>query len=208
MSGTEAMTTHYDRLAGEHLARVFASPTTDLAAKLGAHAQGESYRFSAFGQDCRLEADGIRLDDQPATGVTALLIALYARHSIDAEMVVEPLKAFAEMPDSAPYAAAFRSHSETLLVPHVARILASRDRIVERFHGRPAPQQVSGDWATLLQPLPKISLCYSLYAADEEFPPAATCLFSANAAAFLPTDALADVAEYTSRTIIDLSAVP
>jgi hypothetical protein len=208
MSGAGAVTTHYDRLAGENLAWVFASPTTDLAARLGAHAQGERYRFSAFGQDCRLSADGIGLDDKPATGVTALLIALYARHAIDAEMVVEPLKAFAEMPDSAPYAAAFRSHSETLLVPHVDRVLANRDRIVERFNGHPAPPEISGDWAILLQPLPKISLCYSFYAADEEFPPAATCLFSANAAAFLPTDALADVAEYTSRAIIDLSAAP
>lgn len=206
MSGADTTTTHYDRLAGEHLARVFASATPDLAARLGAHAQGESYRFSAFGQTCRLEADGVRLDDTPATGVTALLIALYARHAIDTEMVVEPLKAFAEMPDSAPYAAAFRSHSETLLVPHVARILTHRDHIVERFQGRPAPQQVSGDWVILLQPLPKIALCYSLYAADEEFPPAATCLFSANAATFLPTDALADVAEYTSRAIIELSS--
>lgn len=202
------MTTNYERMAQAHLTQLFASSPPDLADRLGALSQADGYRFSAFGRDCRLKADGILLDGAPATGVPALLIALYARHAINTEMVVEPLKAFAEMPDSAPYAAAFRSHSETLMVPHVARILASRDHIMERLHGRPAPPQVSGDWAALLQPLPKIALCYSLYAADEEFPPAATCLFSANAAAFLPTDALADVAEYTSRAIIDLSGAP
>ena len=201
-----SVTNTYERMAGEHLTRVFESPEPGLADRLGAKRLGDTYRFSAFGQTCQLSADGMLLDKAPAAGVPALLIALYARHAAAAEMVVEPLKAFVEMPDSGPYAAAFRSHSETLLVPHVARILAHRDAIAERFNGHPAPPEITGDWAILLQPLPKIALCYSFYAADEEFPPAAACLFSANAAAFLPTDALADVAEYTGRAILQLSA--
>ncbi len=41
-----------------------------------------------------------------------------------------------------------------------------------------------------------------LYRADDEFPALVTCLFSANAAAMLPLDGLADVAEYTSKEMI------
>jgi len=138
--------------------------------------------------------------------VPALLIALYARHAVATEPVDLPLKAFTELPHSAPYTAAFRSHTETLLVPHVDGILAIRKAVQSRFNGQPGPPEISGDWTIILRPLPKIALCYSFYAADEEFPPSATCLFSANADRFLPTDALADVAEYTSRALIELAA--
>ena len=56
----------------------------------------------------------------------------------------------------------------------------------------------------LLYPLPKIALCTIFYLADDEFPPSATCLFSANALDFMPLDGLADVAEYTSKKIIQM----
>ena len=62
---------------------------------------------------------------------------------------------------------------------------------------------MSGDFSFVLLPLPKISLCYSFYLPDDEFPASATCLFSANALSFMPLDGLADVAEYTSRKIIE-----
>ena len=39
---------------------------------------------------------------------------------------------------------------------------------------------------------------------DEEFPASVTCLFSQNALSFMPLDGLADVAEYTSKAIIQL----
>lgn len=198
------MTTTYDRMATTHLSRVFAAPAADLALRLGAETAEAGYRFSALGKTCHLSADGIRLDDTPATGVPSLLIALYARHAVPTEPVDLSLKAFTELPNNAPYAAAFRSHTETPLIPHVDRILASRETIQECMDGRPAPPEISGDWTILLRPLPKITLCYAFYRADEEFPPSATCLFSANADQFLPTDALADVAEYTSRALIDL----
>jgi hypothetical protein len=47
-------------------------------------------------------------------------------------------------------------------------------------------------------------LNYIFYCADDEFPAAATCLYSNNAQSFLPIDALADTGEYTSRKIIEL----
>jgi hypothetical protein len=55
-----------------------------------------------------------------------------------------------------------------------------------------------------VKPLPKIALCFIGYLADEEFPASATCLFSSNASDFMPMDGLADVGEYTARTICRL----
>ena len=42
---------------------------------------------------------------------------------------------------------------------------------------------------------------------DEDFPASVTCLYSANAHRFMPTDALADLGEYTSRRILELIGI-
>ena len=45
-------------------------------------------------------------------------------------------------------------------------------------------------------------LVFNALRPDEDFAANLTCLFAANAHRFLPTDALADVGEYTSRAMI------
>ena len=59
----------------------------------------------------------------------------------------------------------------------------------------------------LLYPLPKIALCYVFYMPDDDFPASATCLFSSNAGDFMPLDGLADMAEYTSKKMIELAKI-
>jgi hypothetical protein len=84
----------------------------------------------------------------------------------------------------------------------VAQIEQHLERIAVEIGGKPDPPGVSGDFSILLFPLPKIALGYVFYRADDDFPASVTCLFSANAPVHLPTDALADVGEYTSREIL------
>ncbi len=79
------------------------------------------------------------------------------------------------------------------------------DLIMERLSGEVAPSSITGDFAFVVRPLPKILLCYMFYEADEDFPPSVTCLFSNNANRFMPMDGLADVGEYTSKSILELS---
>ncbi len=74
--------------------------------------------------------------------------------------------------------------------------------IMDRLNGAAAPADAGGDLAFTVRPLPKIVLCYLCYLADEDFPAGVTCLYSNNAHLFLPTDALADVGEYTTRTLL------
>ncbi|MBI5550232.1 MAG: DUF3786 domain-containing protein [Desulfobacterales bacterium] len=116
--------------------------------------------------------------------------------------VLEPFKSFKEVPNSAPYAGAFANRTEQALVPAVGRLTQTREKILARLEGTAAPASVSGDLAFVVRPLPKICLCYVCYLADEEFPAGVTCLYSKNAHLFLPTDALADVGEYTTKAIL------
>ncbi len=103
-----------------------------------------------------------------------------------------------------PYVGAFTTHTEQLLVPHVAKIKESVQIVTETLKGEEAPDGTEGDFSFIVYPLPKIALCYIFYEADDDFPASATCLYSNNARLFLPVDGLADVGEYCSKTILKL----
>ena len=202
------MTNNYTRLAARNLRRLFDAPPADLAAALPAVRRRDVFEFRAFGADCRLSPDGIRLDGREPAGPVGLLVSLYALHATAAPLQLEPLKAYKDFPGSMPYAGAFVTHTEQPLLPVVERIRAADARLADTLGACPAPAGVGGDFAFVLHPLPKVALCYIFYLADEDFPASVTCLFSSNADTFLPLDALADVGEYTSRKIADLFAGP
>lgn len=200
------MTDNYAAIVQANLESVFqdADALERLAARMPAEIADGGVRFDAFGETCRISPEGVFLNDRPETGPKGIILSLYARHAAPDAMIVTPLKAFKEFPNSGPYAGAFATHTQNLLVPHVDAIENQRAAIVAAMDGGDAPNAAGGDFAFQVKALPKIALCYIFYEADEDFPASVTCLYSANADAFLPIDALADVGEYCSRKIIDL----
>ena len=183
---------------------IFGGDIDHLAAAIPARRENECIIFNAFGNVCRMEPSGLYLDDEPESGPKGIVITLYALSANMQAPIREPLKAFKEFPDSMPYAGAFVTHTENILVPHVDKIKANQDRILVLMDGNSAPAGTGGDAAFMVTPLPKISLCYIIYDADEDFPASVTCLYSNNASQFMPMDGLADVGEYTSRRIIEI----
>jgi len=198
------MEDNYTRIVEANVAKLYANLPRDLADRMGASQSTEQFTFAAFGGICRIESQGIHLDDERQTDVIGILLSLYALHADPAPCVLEPFKAYKDFPNSMPYAGAFVSHTEQLLVPHVGNLKTVQGRICQGLNGQDAANSVSGDFAWLVYPLPKIALCYIFYEADEDFPASVTCLFSHNADMFLPMDALADVGEYTSKKILAL----
>ncbi len=198
------MNDSYSRIVTENLNKLFSPLSEDLAKNLPADRRGDSFLFDAFGQRCEMRPDGITLDGEEEKGVLGILISLYALHACPDTRLLEPLKGFKDLLSCNPYIGAFTTHTERILVPKVAEIEAAQDLIFDKLHGREAVSMAGGDFSFLVQPLPKISLCYVFYRADEEFPASVTCLFSNNALSFLSVDGLADVGEYTSRRILDI----
>jgi hypothetical protein len=196
------MNSNYERIIAGNLARLNATPTEGLEKALPAERKGDVFLFRAFGRDCSLEPEKITLDGSPNTGPIGLLISLYAIHVKPEPIQLEPFKAFKDLPGSMPYQGAFSVNAEKVLIPHVKRIKEGQKFLLKVFSGETAPKGVAGDFSFVLYPLPKIALCYIYYMPDEEFPASATCLFSHNALSFMPQDGLADVAEYTSKGII------
>ncbi|HAY38080.1 MAG TPA: hypothetical protein DCY53_01315, partial [Desulfobacteraceae bacterium] len=195
---------NYAKIVQDNLEKLYENLPADLAGALPAKQNADSFLFEAFGDTCEIRSDGIFLGEVRQTGVIGILISLYALNAGLETCLVEPLKAFKDLPNSMPYAGAFVTHTQQILVPYVEKIQTSTDRIIEMFNGCKAPVGTGGDFSFMVYPLPKIALCYIFYEADEDFPASVTCLYSNNAISFLPIDALADVGEYTSKKILDI----
>jgi hypothetical protein len=198
------MTSNYAAIIQANVQRLFTLEPRERAAAMAAEAVDGALSFKAFSQTCRMDPNGVHLDGVVEDGPKGIIISLYALHAVEAACQIEPLKSFKQMPDSAPYAGAFANRTEQSLAPAVERLEDHLPTILDRLEGTGAPAHVSGDLAFIVWPLPKIALCYVCYLADDDFPAGVTCLYSSNASLFLPTDALADVGEYTSRTILEL----
>lgn len=197
------MSDNYQKIVAQNLEKLYADLRPDLDRDLGANRDGDRFTLTAFGDRCTISPDGVTFEKRGQDSILGILISLYALNAGDRPLAVTPLKAFKEFPDSMPYAGAFTTHTEQLLVPHVAGIKSSVPAIVKCLDGKASPEGVGGDFSFLLFPLPKVALCYIFYEADDDFPAGVTCLYSHNARQFLPVDGLADLGEYTSRTILD-----
>ena len=198
------MADNYARIVRQNLEQLDWNDHDGLVARLPARPTAGGLAFRAFGRDCLLSEKQILLDGRPETGPVGILVSLYALHCRPEPAVIFPCKAFKELPGSQPYVAAFANRTEAVLAPRVDDLMERLDAVRAAFDGADAPAPMPGDAAVVLRPLPKIALCYLLYRSDQDFPAAATCLFGANAERFLPTDALADVGEYTSRRLLEL----
>ena len=196
---------NYAGIVRNNLEKLFSNLPVDFAARLPCKIHGKTFAFPAFGEICQISPSGILLGGKEAPSIVGILISLYALAAKTDLPLDEPYRAFKEMPGSTPYVGAFSSHAEEILIPHVSRIKKMQETIQREFNqGRYGKNSFAGDFSLQLFPLPKISLFYIFYEADEDFPPSATCLFSNNADLFLPVDGLADTGEYTSRKIVEL----
>jgi len=198
------MTDNYTKIVEDNLDKLYCNLPQDLSKNLPGKQEGERIVFDAFGEKCMIEPKGITLGDKEHSSVFGILISLYALNARPDICIPEPFKAFKEFPDSMPYAGAFTTHTEQLLVPYVAKIKESVQIITKRIKGEDSPAGTGGDFSFIVYPLPKIALFYIFYEADEDFPASVTCLYSNNANLFLPIDGLADVGEYCSKTILEL----
>jgi len=198
------MSQGYEAILRDNLRRFFSNPPPDIGKWLGAYWVDESVCLRAFGEDCCLGPEEIRLSGSLEKGPKGILISLYAAYADPQPMEIEPLRSFMEFSNAMPYHhGAFKKNVETPLIPRVPRIREHRREIQSTFDSPPVAPECRGDFSFVLLPLPKVALCYSFYLPDEEFPASVTCLFSANASSFLPVAALADIAEYTSKAIVD-----
>jgi hypothetical protein len=198
------MTDNYTKIVQDNLDRLYGNLPQDLAEKLGAERDGNRFVFDAFGEKCVIRPDGIALGKEEHSPVFGILISLYALNARSEICIPSPFRAFKEFPGTMPYAGAFVTHTEQVLVPHVAGIKQAVPKIVEKLNGGTDSFETAGDFSFVVYPLPKIALCYIFYEADEDFPASVTCLYSNNANRFMPVDGLADVGEYTSGKIVQL----
>lgn len=198
------MIDNYAKIVHDNLNRLYMHLPIDLAKRIPGEQDGERFIFNAFGEQCILSPKCITLGGNETSSVLGILITLYVLNVGSDVCIRLPLKAFKEIPDSMPYAGAFSTHTEQMLVPQVAQIKKLTQKITRSLNGEQGTSDMGGDFSFIVFPLPKIALGYIFYEADEDFPASVTCLYSNNAHLFMPVDGLADVGEYTSQKILKL----
>ncbi|MHC1743424.1 MAG: DUF3786 domain-containing protein [Syntrophobacteraceae bacterium] len=198
------MTDRYGAIRDDYLRKAWNRPSGELERGLLATPVEGGLQFRAFGEDCLLHPDGIKLGAEDAGGPVGVLVAMYAWNAIDEPLELYPLKAFKELPGSMPYHGAFAANAERVLIPHVPDIQRMQERIIGRFSGKVNDDRPSGDFSFTLYPLPRIALYYVLHLPDEEFPASATALFGASSVRCMPLDGLADIAEYTAKRMVEM----
>jgi len=195
------VTTNYEKIIMGNLSKIFSNPPPDLHRSLGAERSGESLILRAFGQDCSIDHKKVTLSRSEGIDLKGLIVSLYALHANPEQLQLEPFKSFKDFSGSMPYQGAFSANSERTLIPYVPLIKEREKEIKAVFDGEDGHD---GDFSFILYPLPKIPLYYIFYLPDEDFPASVAALFCTNALSFMPLDGLADVAEYTSKEIIQL----
>lgn len=198
------MTQSYLNIRNEYLTKAWKRTIDELRSAVPAEVENGALSFPAFGEHCVMSPGEITLGGVPSDAVEGLLTAMYASHVSTKPVDLHPLKSFKELPNSMPYQGAFAANSERVLEPHVEAIQRRQGEIIGKFSGMVNTDAISGDFSFTLYPLPRIPLYYIFHLPDDEFPAGVSCLFAANADAFMPLDGLADVAEYTARRIIAL----
>lgn len=198
------MTQSYLNIRNEYLTKAWKRTIDELRSAIPAEVENGALSFPAFGERCVMSPGEITLGGVPSDAVEGLLTAMYASHVSAKPVDLHPLKSFKELPNSMPYQGAFAANSERVLEPHVEAIQRRQGEIIGKFSGMVNTDAISGDFSFTLYPLPRIPLYYIFHLPDDEFPAGVSCLFAANADAFMPLDGLADVAEYTARRIIAL----
>ena len=130
----EMMGDNYAKIVQDNLNKLFENLPKDLARALPATQNGDAFLFEAFGETCEIRSDGIFLGEVRQTGVIGILISLYALNAKPETCLTAPLKAFKDLPNSMPYAGAFVTHTQQILVHHVEDIEKSRGRIMEKLN--------------------------------------------------------------------------
>ena len=201
------MADNYARIVRNNLDRICNNLSEQLALAVGGIQKDDAVLFDAFGESCRIDRNAITLGGIEQWSVIGIVLSLYALHAKPIDCKEQPFKAFKEFPNTMPYVGAFATHTEQILITHADRIEKELEKIATQLNGEKNPTGISGDFSLIVRPLPKVALCYIFYRADEDFPASVTCLYSNNAAEFLPPDPLADLGEYTSKKILEIIAI-
>ncbi len=195
---------NYYNISLNYLRRALERGSDILKKALPGTASSKGIEFRAFGTKCVLSQDGVMLNNAIEKGPRSIIISMYALNAPDTECTFAgKWISFKDLPGTMPYWDPFRANAELVLVPYVEKIHENVEYITNVLDGY-VSKESTGDFAIVTFPLPKVPLLYIFYLPDEEFPAEAKCLFASGVETFMPSDVLADLAEQTSKLILEL----
>ena len=173
----------------DQVARMDFAPISD---RLGVTVEKRTVVVPVFGRAYRITSRSVcRPDGRPADYTTTVIVCRYLLECPDFEPVERQWQSFRDFPDAAPLVSYFTGNVEKVIADRFSgRLERLRDR-GRHLGGRRPSIELSYDFVSVFNALPRVSVLLLFNEADEDFPAQSSVLFERRARHYLDMECLA-----------------
>jgi hypothetical protein len=188
-------TSNYDKVCEELLELVWATGAVANAPMLSGSVEQGAARIPLFGEDCSVRRDGVYKGAVKLDTIGSILVVRYLLAAGTAQMQHTWLP-YRDLKDGAQFSGFIKTNIEDKIA---SAFQGKRVALQERLSALGAvrcAEEVQGDIALVLHPLPKVPVLSLFWDRDEEFPASFQFLFDGSASSYLDLEALAAMLQY------------
>jgi len=182
---------HHTRSYLQQLARM---NLARLADRLGVVVENRTVTVPVFGQRYRVTSERVdRPDGRPADYTTTVIICRYLLQCREFEPAEGQWQTFKDFPDAAPLVDYFANNVEKVIAGRFSGRLERLRNAAGRLGGQRPAIELSVDFLSTIEALPRVSLLLLFNEADESFPAQSTVLFENRVQHYLDMECVAMV---------------
>ena len=188
-------TSNYDKVCEELLELVWETGAVANAPMLSGSVEQGAARIPLFGEDCCVRRDGVYKGAVRLDTIGSILVVRYLLAAGTAQMQHTWLP-YRDLKDGAQFSGFIKTNIEDKIA---GAFQGKRDALAERLSALGAvrcAEEVQGDIALVVHPLPKVPVLSLFWDRDEEFPASFQFLFDGSASSYLDLEALAAMLQY------------
>jgi hypothetical protein len=192
---------NYDTVCGELLELVWKTGAVANAPMLSGSVEEGVARIPLFGESCDVRRDGVYKDAGKLDTIGSILVVRYLLTAGAGQMRHTWLP-YRDLKDGAQFSGFIKTNIEDkIAVAFQGKRAVLRERL-SALGAAACAQDVQGDIALVVHPLPKLPVLCLFRDRDEEFPASFQFLFDGSASSYLDLEALAVTLQYIYLKLI------
>lgn len=186
---------NYDRVCEELLELVWKTGAVANAPMLSGSVEDGVARIPLFGESCYVRQNGVYKDTGKLDTIGSILVVRYLLQA-GFEAIRHTWLPYRDLKDGAQFSGFIKTNIEDKIA---GAFQGKRTVLQERLSALGATrceEEVQGDIALVVHPLPKLPVLCLFWDSDEEFPASFQFLFDGSASSYLDLEALAVTLQY------------
>ena len=186
---------NYDDVCEELLDQAWKTGAFAHAPSLLGSIEGEAACIPLFGEKCCVRRDGVYKGAGKLDTIGSILVVRYLLQA-GASPLLHTWQPYRDLKDGAQFSGFIKTNIEDKIA---GAFQGKRDALAERLSALGAvrcAEEVQGDIALVVHPLPKVPVLSLFWDRDEEFPASFQFLFDGSASSYLDLEALAAMLQY------------